>query len=174
MAGPFKSNPDREPDLPHSPYWDWEDFRKKDWTPPALPMRPNSPPGPGRLPWWVDPRNLPTIPNLPPTPSQPPRPTTPQDLISLVAPSEPSPNRPPSHDGQNGDGQRGPINSAPTSIGLATSATPSNSPGGLLGMLYAMMQRGGPKPDVALDSNPQDALEPAPPERRLMRRTYRL
>ncbi len=169
MAGPFNDDPNRRPDLPRSPWWDWDDIRNRDWTPPTLPMPPSSGP---RLPWWVDPRLLPTGPNLTPTPSLPPQPTPSQVPMSLINPSEAAPNQPLPHYGQNGHGQYGPIDSAPTA-GPVSGATPAEIPGGLLGMLYAMIQQSEPKQDAGPNSSPLGASQQATPEWRLGRRTYR-
>lgn len=153
MASRFNNDPNRGPDLPHSPWWDWEDFRKRDWTPPTYQTPPNTPPAPGPLPWWVDP----SIPQTPQAPGGPMPWWTPR-----LTPRPPS-----SPDALNEDGKGGPINANSGSQPISTA--PAARAGGLLGMLYTVMQQGGSSPDGSVDSKSAQAV----PERRLGRRTYR-
>ena len=165
MAGPFNNDPDRRPDLPRSPWWDWDDVRNRDRTPPSLPMPPSSGPG---LPWWVDPRFVPTRPNLLSAPSLPPQPAPPQVPMSRIDPSEAAPNQPLSYYDRNANGQRRPSNSTPAGVGPAAGAVPAETAGNLIALLYAMMRPRDPKQEAGLVSNPKDASQVLP-ERRLGR-----
>jgi hypothetical protein len=149
MTRPFNDDVNRGPDLPRD--WrkskEFEEFKNR--TLPTLP----SPP-PALYPWWVNPPTPPALPD--PAPGSYPywvNPPTPPML--------PSPD----------PGTRYPFNFAPAGISPATGAAPAA--GGLLGMLYEMMRQSEPKPDGGFDSNPQDVSQQAPPERQLVRRTYR-
>jgi hypothetical protein len=98
----------------------------------------------------------------------------PQGPKSSTDPSEGAPrNSLLAHYDQNGDDRRQPINSAPAGIATATGVASTERAGGLLGILYEMVQRGELKPDAGFDSNPRDASRQASPLRRLGRRTYR-
>jgi hypothetical protein len=108
---------------------------------------------PPTYPWWVNPPTPPALPDPPPG-------SYPYWVIPPAPPTLPSPT----------PGTGRPINSFPVG-GSATDAAPAA--GGLLGMLYAMMQQSEPKPDGGFDSSPQDVSQQALPERRLGRRTYR-
>ena len=129
-----------------------------------------------RLPQWVDPRGLPTLPSPPPVPWVPSLPSPPKGRNPFTDPLAvpPPPQTPPPHDVDPPNNPNWLI--AENLSGRAESArnvAPAESPGGLLGMLYEMMRQGGPKPDAGFDSNREEASEQAPPERRLGRRTYR-
>jgi hypothetical protein len=192
MTAPFKDGSYRRPNFgfdgivpeilqpkpkPKFPAW-WELEDIKNWAPPTYPTFPNPAPGP-----WI-----PQLPSPPPgrSPFPDPLPIPPTHDVdppkhsnSLVTENPPGRSEAApknwllSYSDQNGDYQRVPIDSAPAGIGLATGITPAESPGGLLGMLYAMMRQSGPDRDSSLDSDPQDISRQALPERRLVRSTYR-
>jgi hypothetical protein len=164
-----------------------EYFRRPAWFNPQIPSTlPSPPPGPLPMPPlpspprstnpFPDPSPLPRPPQAPPPHDVDP-PEHPNSLVTqnLSGRPEGAPeNWLLAHYDQNGDVRRRPINSAPAGIGPAAAVAPAESAGGLLGMLYEMMQQRELKPDAGFASNPQDASQQAPPERRLGRRTYRV
>jgi hypothetical protein len=149
MAKPFNDDINRGPDLPRTPWYEWKEFKDRNWVPPELPRLPSPPLGP--RPWWLDP----SAPQTPPSPAPGSNPWWMSPPPSTVPGAAPEAWRP--------------INSAPAALGAAA----IESAGGLLGMLSAMVRQGEPMPQGGVDSNPQDASQDARAERRLGRRTYR-
>jgi len=126
-----------------------------------------------KVPWWVNTRVPPTLPN--PLPGS----WVPQLPSPLQGPNLfPAPVPPPLQTPHDVDPPRYPNSLLTETLsGRAEGApkmAPAERPGGLLGMLYEMMRQSEPNPDSGFDSNPRDASQQAPPERRLGRRTYRL
>src|SRR6266700_6488761 len=131
MTSPFNDDFNRGPDLPRD--WrklnEFEEFKNR-----TLPTLPSPPPAP--YPWWVNPPTPPALPDPPPRPY-------PYWVIPPAPPALPSP--------VPGTGHQ--INSAPAGSPATGVAAVT---GGLLGMLYAMMQQSESRPDADFDSNPQD------------------
>src|ERR1700694_2692050 len=127
MSDPVNDDINRHPDLRY--WWNWEHKY------PTYPIPPSPPPGP--RPWFLTP------PGASPDPWRKPAvPTLPIGPNSSIDSSEDAPGGHLSYHGQNGENHRHPINSLPTAVGAA----PADRAGGLLGMLYALLDRVGQSP----------------------------
>lgn len=167
MSSPFKDDSYRYPNLALDGAIPRELRPWEEWVPPtppaALPDPPSWPiPQMDELPWWVDPRSLPErwklpLPGSSHGPDRHSRQSQPQQARPLAAgmPQFSNPFVAENHL-------------------IRSASAPIDRPGDLRGLFYEMMLQSARTPDAGSDAYPSDASQQAPPQRRLVRRTYRL